>query len=95
MSAPAQVVVQGTVAPGFEAVREEFQRNFAQRGELGAACAVYRRGQCVVDLWGGHPQSRHWGTLRERYPGAGVFLDQGPLLYGGRGGPFTGPVRLR
>ena len=52
MSAPAQVVVQGTVAPGFEAVREEFQRNFAQRGELGAACAVYRRGQCVVDLWG-------------------------------------------
>jgi CubicO group peptidase (beta-lactamase class C family) len=53
MSAPAQVVVQGMVAPGFEAVREEFQRNFAQRGELGAACAVYRQGQCVVDLWGG------------------------------------------
>ncbi len=49
----ARVQVQGTVAPGFEAVREEFQRNFAERGELGAACAVYHRGEKVVDLWGG------------------------------------------
>jgi CubicO group peptidase (beta-lactamase class C family) len=48
---PAQV--QGTVAPGFEAVREEFQRNFTERKELGAACAVYYRGEKVVDLWGG------------------------------------------
>ena len=49
----ARVQVQGTVAPGFEAVREEFQHNFAERGELGAACAVYHRGEKVVDLWGG------------------------------------------
>jgi CubicO group peptidase (beta-lactamase class C family) len=41
------------VAPGFEAVREEFERNFAERGELGGACAVYRGGELVVDLWGG------------------------------------------
>ncbi len=47
------VQVQGTVAPGFEAVREEFQRNFTERKELGAACAVYYRGEKVVDLWGG------------------------------------------
>jgi hypothetical protein len=39
-AATQQVTVQGTVAPGFEAVQEEFQRNFAMRGELGAACAV-------------------------------------------------------
>ena len=44
----------GGVAPGFEAVRAEFERNFVQRGELGAACAVYWRGARVVDLWGGY-----------------------------------------
>jgi CubicO group peptidase (beta-lactamase class C family) len=49
----AEVVLQGAVAPGFEEVREEFHRNFAERGEVGAACAVYHRGEKVVDLWGG------------------------------------------
>jgi CubicO group peptidase (beta-lactamase class C family) len=45
--------VDGLVAPGFEAVRVEFERNFAKRGEIGAAVAVYWRGEKVVDLWGG------------------------------------------
>jgi len=45
--------VQGQVAPGFEAVRTEFERNLAQRGEIGAAVAAYWRGEKVVDLWGG------------------------------------------
>jgi CubicO group peptidase (beta-lactamase class C family) len=45
--------VNGHVAPGFEAVRDEFERNFARRGEIGAAVAAYWRGQKVVDLWGG------------------------------------------
>jgi len=44
---------QGFVAPGFEKVREEFERNFAERGEIGAAVAAYWRGEKVVDLWGG------------------------------------------
>ncbi|NOT41490.1 MAG: beta-lactamase family protein [Alphaproteobacteria bacterium] len=43
----------GQVAPGFEEVRDEFERNFAERGEIGAAVAVYWRGEKVVDLWGG------------------------------------------
>ncbi|HKP59070.1 MAG TPA: serine hydrolase domain-containing protein [Polyangiales bacterium] len=43
----------GHVAPGFEEVRVEFERNFAERGELGAAVAAYWRGEKVVDLWGG------------------------------------------
>ena len=47
------VPLHGTVSPGFESVREEFARNFADRGEVGAACAVWRRGEKVVDLWGG------------------------------------------
>lgn len=45
--------IHGWVAPGFEAVRETFQANFAQRGEVGAAFVVRRHGEVVVDLWGG------------------------------------------
>jgi len=43
----------GWVAAGFGEVEAEFQRNFAERGEIGAAVAAYWRGQKVVDLWGG------------------------------------------
>ncbi|HJL17936.1 MAG TPA: serine hydrolase domain-containing protein [Sandaracinaceae bacterium LLY-WYZ-13_1] len=45
--------VSGTVTPGFEEVRAEFERNFDERGEVGAAVAAYWRGEKVVDLWGG------------------------------------------
>lgn len=45
--------VAGHASPGFEAVRDAFVENFERRGELGAACAVYHRGEEVVDLWGG------------------------------------------
>ena len=45
--------VDGLVAPGFEEVRAEFERNFAERGDIGAAVAAYWRGEKVVDLWGG------------------------------------------
>lgn len=46
--------MDGTVAPGFEPVAEAFRSNFVRRGELGAACAAYHDGECVVDLWGGY-----------------------------------------
>lgn len=45
--------VRGTVAEGFEPVEDAFIRNFEQRGERGAAVAVYRDGRKVVDLWAG------------------------------------------
>ena len=45
--------INGMVAPGFEEVRLEFERNFAERGEIGAAVSAYWRGEKVVDLWGG------------------------------------------
>jgi CubicO group peptidase (beta-lactamase class C family) len=54
--------MNGEVAPGFESVREEFERNFAERGELGAACAVYHEGEKVVDLWGGYRARRRCET---------------------------------
>ncbi|MCB5167944.1 beta-lactamase family protein [Streptomyces bambusae] len=47
------VDVQGSVAAGYEPVRDAFVRNFAERGDRGAAVAVYRDGHKVVDLWGG------------------------------------------
>ncbi|MGI5455509.1 serine hydrolase domain-containing protein [Streptomyces sp. CA-249302] len=45
--------VNGTVAEGFEPVREAFARNFQVLGDRGAAVAVYQGGRKVVDLWGG------------------------------------------
>jgi len=45
--------IHGFVSPGFEDVRHEFEKNFRERGELGAACTIYHRGEPVVDLWGG------------------------------------------
>ncbi|TVR23587.1 MAG: class A beta-lactamase-related serine hydrolase [Ilumatobacter sp.] len=45
--------VGGGVDAGFGAVRDEFVRNFTERREIGAACAVYVGGRKVVDLWGG------------------------------------------
>ena len=47
-------VIDGTCAPAFAPVRDAFEGNFADPGELGAGCAVVSRGELVVDLWGGH-----------------------------------------
>jgi CubicO group peptidase (beta-lactamase class C family) len=52
VSAP-EAVVDGTVADGWEPLREVFQRHFDAGWEIGAAVAVYHRGRKVVDLWGG------------------------------------------
>ena len=45
--------IVGTVAPGWEPVREVFAANLANTEEVGAGVAVYHRGVQVVDLWGG------------------------------------------
>jgi CubicO group peptidase (beta-lactamase class C family) len=47
------VDVNGTVAEGFEPVRDAFVRSFETLGDRGAAVTVYRDGHKVVDLWGG------------------------------------------
>jgi CubicO group peptidase (beta-lactamase class C family) len=48
-----QFEVHGTCHPAFTSVREEFVRNFAERGELGASLHLAVDGDVVVDLWGG------------------------------------------
>jgi CubicO group peptidase (beta-lactamase class C family) len=45
--------IDGTVAAGFDGVREVFTANFARYGDVGAAVCVYLDGHPVVDLWGG------------------------------------------
>lgn len=67
--------IGGLVAAGFEAVAEEFERNFTHRGELGAAFAVAHGDQLLVDLWGGmadRESHRRWseGTLQLVFSGA-------------------------
>ncbi len=49
----AVVAPEGFVAPGYEAVRDAFVRNFEKRGDVGAAFSAYRNGEIVVDIWGG------------------------------------------
>ncbi len=49
--------ISGTVAAGFEGVRDAFQSNY-HRGdvyeELGSSLCVFHRGERVVDIWAGH-----------------------------------------
>jgi CubicO group peptidase (beta-lactamase class C family) len=45
--------IEGSVSSGFEPVRDAFAENFERRGEVGAACCIYKDGEKVVDLWGG------------------------------------------
>lgn len=45
--------IHGFAQPGFEPLVDAFVNNFQQHGDVGAACAVYQRGEAVVDLWGG------------------------------------------
>lgn len=45
---------QGVCDPAFSKVREIFNHNLSEEGELGAACSIYVEGKKVVDLWGGH-----------------------------------------
>jgi len=49
---PAPTPAQGTYADGFERVARCFA-NQIEKDEVGASLAVYRKGECVVDLWGG------------------------------------------
>ena len=45
--------IHGHVDPEFRAVRDEFERNFNERGDLGASVCVIVDGQTVADLWSG------------------------------------------
>src|SRR5688572_11974639 len=50
---PSGGVIAGSWDTRFRRVRDEFVRNFSERGEVGAAVSVIAGGRKVVDLWGG------------------------------------------
>ncbi|MFD9219082.1 serine hydrolase domain-containing protein [Streptomyces sp. NPDC060064] len=49
--------IDGHCDERFRAVRAAFEKNFRERGELGAAVSVLIDGEPVVDLWGGWADS--------------------------------------
>ncbi|WP_102142389.1 serine hydrolase domain-containing protein [Mycobacterium hubeiense] len=48
-----QVPINGSCSAGFDKVRDAFEQNFTDRGDIGAAVAVWVDGDLVVNLWGG------------------------------------------
>jgi len=50
--------IQGTVEQGFGTVADAFAANFTERGELGAAFALYVDGAAKVDIWAGTADKR-------------------------------------
>jgi CubicO group peptidase (beta-lactamase class C family) len=57
-------LVDGHLAPGFDAVRDAFVAAFEDKPLMGAALAIRHRGELVVDLWGGVADDRDgspWG----------------------------------
>ena len=51
--------IHGTVAPGFERVRDAFAANWQLQNEVGASACVTVGGETDVDLWGGSATYDH------------------------------------
>lgn len=49
-----QAIGCDTCSDAFEPLKRAFLHNFSEHGETGAACAVFHRGRCVLDIWAGH-----------------------------------------
>lgn len=55
-------VIEGRCDSRFEQVLDAFEKNFAEREEVGSSCCVTLEGETVVDIWGGHkkPDGDAW-----------------------------------
>lgn len=47
------ISINGSCAVPFEAMRQAFEKNFADHGDVGASLSVFHKGEQVVNLWGG------------------------------------------
>jgi CubicO group peptidase (beta-lactamase class C family) len=87
--------VQGFCDDRFEKVREAFEENFSERGDVGASFAATVDGEFVVDIWGGHAdaaKTRPWEedtivnvystTKTMSFLTALVLADRGELEFG-------------
>ena len=82
------VRIAGSFAPGCEGVRDAFARCFTEFGETGAACALWRDGRLVADLWAGEARAGlPWrrDTLVGVYSSAKPFAALGLLVLVSRG----------
>ena len=50
--------ISGNVAPGYEPVKEMFEKNFENGTEEHSQLCAYVKGEKVVDLWGTVDQNR-------------------------------------
>ncbi|MEN8876955.1 MAG: serine hydrolase domain-containing protein [Hyphomonas sp.] len=57
--------IGGACESKFAAVKEEFERNFAERGEVGASVCLSVNGETQVDLWGGMANPETGDAWRE------------------------------
>src|SRR5687767_12598435 len=62
--APQDVMIEGTVHPGFARVALALAR-VAREGRGGAAVCVYHRGECMVDVWSGARDAQGQQPWRE------------------------------
>lgn len=58
LSNPAPFPALGSYEDGFEPLARRFASHLADGLEVGASVAVYHRGRCVADLWGGFADAR-------------------------------------
>jgi len=52
------LAIHAEAEPGYGGVVDVFEANFRERGDVGAACAIYVDGRKVVDVWGGIADKR-------------------------------------
>jgi CubicO group peptidase (beta-lactamase class C family) len=90
--------IHGFANKGFEQVRETFENNFKNLGDLGASFCVTKDGETVVDLWGGYAdaaKTRPWvkDTIVNVYSTTKTMTALTALLLADRGLiDFTAPV---
>src|SRR6185369_46760 len=94
------VEIEGYAAPGLETVTDTFAGNFARTGdyqEIGASLCVYRKGERIIDIWGGHAdkaRTRAWSadtlvnvwstTKLAAAVCVALLVDRGLIAYGQR-----------
>jgi CubicO group peptidase (beta-lactamase class C family) len=57
--------IHGTCDAAFHAVRDAFQNNFIEHGEIGASVSISVNGVNVVDLWGGYSDPQRSNLWQE------------------------------
>ncbi len=60
-----QAPIHGTCDSAFHAVRDAFQNNFVEHGEIGASVFITVNGVKVVDMWGGFSNPEKTSTWQE------------------------------